>query len=297
MTTPDINERYVLAQDGMSMYYLASVTSNYNWRGDAATAYANGEPMTKLNVSGWWGTTSAGPHEIVVHIPNMDVTVRWDLKDPEAESASFPRTLTPEQFRQSSQDTDVMYAMYSAVQEPAEPTILPVDGPWTILEDALLPPQDKTLPPWTASLPNALKHRPEYRHLFPGYLSGLREHLADRIKRMPNVQYCFNQDQVLKVYIRVPLEMPEQKWVTPVTLNRRRKPKPELREIKAERSFHLPVPDRVQGASHADALKNWDKQVEFWLDVVRSASAKACNHCHGHGYVWDGAEEYAPAVK
>ncbi|MEU6713013.1 hypothetical protein ABZ897_16145 [Nonomuraea sp. NPDC046802] len=294
MNAPAINERYVLVQDGISMYYLASVTSNYSWRADAAAAYANGEPMTKLNIAGWWGTTTPGPHEIVVHIPNTDDTVRWDLKDLEAESARFPRTLTPEQFQQRSQDSDVWYAMYTAIREPADPTIIPVDGPWTVLQDAPLPPQDKTLPPWTASLPTSLRHRPEYHHLFPGHLVGLRDHLTEVIKGLPYVYACYNQDRVLKVFMRVPLNKPEQKWVTPFTLDKRRRPKPELREVTVERHLHLPAPDHVQGDSRADALTNWDQQVEHWVGIVRDASVKACSTCHGLGHVLDGAEEYIP---
>ncbi|MEV0996801.1 hypothetical protein [Nonomuraea sp. NPDC050202] len=296
MTTPDINERYVLVQDGMWMYYLIlTVKGTYNPAATSATAYANGEPMTKLNVPGWWGTTSPGPHEIAVHIRNADRIVRWDLKDLGNENARFLRTLTPEEFNERSGDDDMWYSLYSAVREPTEPTIVPVDGPWIVLQDSPLPPDAKATPTWTAGLPTTLTKRGEYRHLFPGYLSGLRDHLASIIKRMPYVTGCYNQDQMLKVYMTVPLEVPEKRWVTPFTLDKRRRPKPVLREITVDRHLHLPVPDQVQGSSQADALKNWGEQVEHWTGVVESASVKACSACHGRGHVLDGAEEYIPA--
>ncbi|MET8006215.1 hypothetical protein [Nonomuraea glycinis] len=288
--SPTINDRFVLVQDGVWMYYLGDAFAGHHYGIDKATAYADGQPMTELNGTRWWAATAAAS-EITVHIPQPDRVIGYILSDPTAESERFPTSLTRERFRELANSSDIWHDMYKPVREPADPKIVTVPGPWTVLEDAPLPPAD-TSPTWQATLPTALTQRREYQHLFPGYLTGLRATLVDRIKAMPYVTYVFDKDHQLDVTIEVPLELPEHEWVTPYQVGRRR-PKPYQRQITVTRRLSLPVPDRVPGDNYAAALKVWDDEIERWTGIVASASAKGCNTCHGRGYILDGAEQHA----
>ncbi|MGW1290914.1 hypothetical protein ACWD4N_47065, partial [Streptomyces sp. NPDC002586] len=60
----------------------------------------------------------------------------------------------------------------------------------------------------------------------------------------------------------------------------------------ASRHLTLPIPHHVGGGSYEEALADWNKQVEFWKEIVAAASVTACGHCGGHGYVDSGSEAY-----
>ncbi|WP_433357838.1 hypothetical protein ACQP25_44535 (plasmid) [Microtetraspora malaysiensis] len=287
-TTADINSRYVLVHDGLWMYHLGQEFAEafarvvYSRR-EQITAHADGQPMTRLNAPGWWAADHEAT-EITITIPLSPRTIGYTLDDPAAESTRFPASLTPEQYNALNEDDDdILSRMYSPVREDVAPETVTVTGPWTPLE-ASTPAADGH--PWHAALPSALTQRPEYLHLFPGELRGLRAHLEKLIEAMPDVRFCFNKEGRLDVTVEVPLHLPEHFWVKP---SRGRK---YQRQVTVTRRLSLPVPDRVPGPDRASAVRAWDEQVTHWTGVVAAASAKACNTCRGTGHVPDGSTEF-----
>jgi hypothetical protein len=147
-------------------------------------------------------------------------------------------------------------------------------------------------PQWRADLPHELTQRPEYRHLFPGHIPGLKGHLAVLIKAMPRVRYCFVDYQNKKgihITVKVPFDQPRTTFVP----NRGRRGQ-ELKsgrhlQVMVDRSVDLPVPAAVYGENYDAALADWNMQVEYWLLQVTEASVAACSACDGKGYVPHGA--------
>ncbi|GAA4209535.1 hypothetical protein GCM10022252_76200 [Streptosporangium oxazolinicum] len=293
-----INDRYVLVQGDTHMYYLPETGTSRHAR-SKRKVYAPGDiPMTELNKPGWWASTGPAP-EITIHIPQWDRTTSYTLRDPATASEKFPPTLTPEEFETAaagSLDTETIhYNLYKPVTEPVADVITTISTTgWPVLTDAV--PDVFGERPWHASLPSVLTQRPEYLHLFPGYLDGLRDHLKNVIKALPGVQYCYVKDNHLDVTIQVPLDLPRTQWVTPPNQYgpSRRKPKPVERPVLVTRHLRLPVPDRVPGPNQEAAIHAWDRAVAHWVAVVTDAKAAACHHCDGTGHVPLGSTEYTP---
>jgi hypothetical protein len=151
--------------------------------------------------------------------------------------------------------------------------------------------------PWQADLPHVLGSRPEYLHLFPGRITGFRDHVQAAIKKMPGVQYCFdNYDNYtgLTVTVRVPFEKPKTRWQADLS-RRTSKPLKSGRNVPelVSRTLRLPVPASISAPNYAMAVDDWHEQVEFWLSIVRNASVAACNTCNGTGHVNHGSEQYS----
>jgi hypothetical protein len=150
---------------------------------------------------------------------------------------------------------------------------------------------------WVANLPQMLAGRPEYRHLFPGRIPGLREHLHKLISAMPRVKYCFDKYENytgLHVVIRVPFEQPQTSWQRDISRQTGKTLKSGRNvPVTVERRLNLPVPADVAGDNYETAVQAWEQQTEFWLSIVRNASVAACNACGGTGHVNHGSEQYS----
>ncbi|MER6830888.1 hypothetical protein ABT352_33180 [Streptosporangium sp. NPDC000563] len=289
MTFPAIGATYVLVHDGLWMYYLPeTLKPAYGAKGDI-TAHADGQLMTKLLQPGWWGSAHQA-EQITIHVPQRDRVIGYRLDDPATESERFPATLTTEKYDELREQNDIWFQMYSPLYQSVTAQALSLTGPWTVLENAAPAPVGDPRP-WHASLPTILTQRPEYAHLFPGALSGFRDHLRKLIEAMPYVRHVFTRDE-FEVVLEVPLELPEHQWVPSPYPARRRRGEGHNRQVTITRRLHLPIPDRVPGVTRADAERVWDEQTAHWTAVVTSASAKACNTCRGTGHVVDGSTEY-----
>lgn len=292
---PDFS-RYVLQHpDGRWLYHLAKPSE---FGATPRTGlFADDEPMTPLGDprGEWWVASQQAKQITAVYQPHPN-PIRYVLRDTAVHSDRYPAELTIEQWNEKSDEDDTYYRFYEAVTQAQPEVRYEYPGPFVVLEGSEPPGPDA--PPWVADLPTALTQRPEYQHCFPGYIPGLSSHLTDLISKMQHVQYCFNgrdnKPAGLYVTIRVPFHEPVSRW----------KPKYGARgqELKAReevpvlvtREMHLPVPDRVYGPSYQVALADWTAQVEFWTQVARDASVKACNACEGTGHVLDVPEAAAP---
>jgi hypothetical protein len=150
---------------------------------------------------------------------------------------------------------------------------------------------------WIAALPQALAGRPEYRHLFPGRIPGLRAHLCEVVKTMPRVRHCFDNYQGyqgLHIVLSVPFDKPQTQWKADIS---RRTGKPlktgRTVPVMVDRRLELPVPADVFADTYEQALKAWDEQVAFYTQVVKDATVAACSACQGTGHVAYGAERYS----
>ncbi|MFG2970855.1 hypothetical protein ACGFZS_47060 [Streptomyces sp. NPDC048288] len=254
---------------------------------------ADGQPMTELH-GDWWVTTQEASRLTLTAQPSPK-TVGYRLTDPNAESVRYPATLTVEEWEERrDRESDTLWTLYTNVQE-AQPAVEHVyDGPVMVLEGREPPGPDE--PKWIANLPQALAGRPEYRHLFPGRLPGLRAHLHDAIKTMPNVRHCFdgyNGYTGLHVVINVDFDQPQTRWQADLSA-RTGKPLKTGRHVRqtVTRNLNLPVPADVPADNYEQALQAWDDQIDFWLGLVHSATVKACSACGGKGHVPDGSEQY-----
>ncbi|MFE9099796.1 hypothetical protein [Actinomadura geliboluensis] len=288
-----MNERFVLHDNGVWMYYLG---------GDIPTVFggaqivpdADGQPMTALQQHGWWATD----HEaavITIRRPVPPKTIGYRLDDPAAASVKYPLDLSVEEWQhRAADDEDRLWDLYHTVSEPQPDEIVTVDGPWLPLDGTPPPPDDDRH--WVANLPHALRTRDEYRHLFPGYMPGFRDHIKRLAERHRYRQHVFTSHQGrqgLTVILQVPFDQP----VTEYRPARNRDGSVSKSRngstvtVYARRELLLDPPDRVPGENRADAAARWDELTAVYQDLLDSASVAACSHCRGHGYVPHGAEE------
>jgi len=253
---------------------------------------ADGQPMEKLH-SDWWAAGQEAGRLSVTAQPSPK-TSGYLLSDPDTESVKYPATLTAAEWDERRQYDENLWNLYTPVREEQPPLEHVYDGPITVLEGRQPPSPDE--PQWVAGLPQALTGRPEYQHLFPGKIPGLRTHLHELIKAMPRVRHCFdnyNGYTGLHVVVEVPFDQPQTRWQADIS---RRTGKPlktgRTVQVRVTRNLNLPVPAAVHADTYDAALTAWNEQVEYWVSVVESATVAACSACQGTGHVPHGAENY-----
>ena len=289
--------RYTLhLPDGRWAYHLPDPDRS---PGTRTGLYADGEPLHRLiplvDAKGHWYVSDRHAERITAVYEPRPKTVGYRLNDQSALSTRYPAELSVEDWNERSSNHEEYWTLYDSVAEAQEPVEYVYEGPFMPLEGRQPPGPDE--PQWRADLPHELTQRPEYRHLFPGHIPGLKEHLAALIKALPRVQYCFVDYQNRKgihVTVKVPFDQPRTAFVH--NTNRRGRQLKSGRQVQVlvDRSVDLPVPAAVYGANYDVALAEWEQQVEYWLQQVNEVSVAACSACDGKGYVPHGALEHTP---
>jgi hypothetical protein len=284
--------------DGRWLYHLPAPDAfgkpGFTSRAEVTGVYADGQPMEKLH-GDWWATDLEATRLIATAQPRPK-TVGYRLTDPSAESARFPATLTVEEWAErGDREGDTLWGLYTNVHEDLPALEHVYDGPVMVLEGREPPSPDERQ--WIAQLPHALTERPEYRHLFPGRIPGLRTHLAEVVKTMPRVRHCFDNYQGyagLHVVLSVPFDQPQTRWKADIS-RRTSKPLKTGRTVPVlvDRRLELPVPADVFADNYEAALTQWAVQVAFWTQLVESATVAACSACGGTGHVAHGADKYS----
>ncbi|MFF9204351.1 hypothetical protein ACF1AE_21530 [Streptomyces sp. NPDC014986] len=280
--------RYALhLPDGRWAYYLPRPERAVGTR---IAVYADGDPANQLEpvadtADNWFAGDRHAKQITALYRPRPR-TVRYELNDMTALSTRYPQTLSVEDWNERTSANEEYWGLYDAVTEDLDPVEHVYEGPFMPLEGRVPPGPDELQ--WKADLPEELSQRPEYRHLFPGHIPGLREHLQPLIKAMPRVQYCFVDYQGkpgLHVTVKVPFDQPRTEFRA--NLGRGGKPLKSGRtvQVMVERSLDLPVPAAVYGPNYDMAVDDWHEQVAFWLDQVKEATVAACSACDGKGYV------------
>lgn len=275
--------------DGRYAYHLPK-PSNFPY--NVTGVYADGQPMEKLS-GDWWASAVEAVRLTVSGQPSPK-TLSYTLKAQDAESVRYPATLTVDEYTERRDDEENLWEFYRPVLEDQPAVEHVYDGDIMLLEGREPPTPDELS--WQAELPHVLGSRPEYRHLFPGRIPGFRDHVQAAIKKLPGVQYCFDNYQNytgLTVTVKVPFEHPETRWQADLS-RRTSKPLKSGRNVPVlvTRELRLPVPASVSAANYEMAVDDWHEQAEFWLSVVRNASVAACNTCKGTGRVPAGSEQY-----
>lgn len=283
--------------DGRWLYHLPKPdtfgTPGFGSRAEVTGVYADGQAMEKLP-GDWWATDHEAT-QLTMTGQRSAKTVGYRLTDPTAESVRYPATLSLEEWAERrDRESETLWTLYTNIHEDQPPLEHVFDGPVMVLEGREPPQPDE--PQWIAALPHALTERPEYKHLFPGRIPGLRSHLHETIKAMPGIRHCFdgyNGFTGLHVVVEVDFDKPQTRWVADLS-HRTGKPLKTGRHVRdtVTRSLNLPVPSDVHADTYEAALTAGDEQVEFWLSVVHEAGVKACSACRGTGHVQDGAEKY-----
>ncbi|MCP9964093.1 hypothetical protein LUX57_01845 [Actinomadura madurae] len=211
-----MNDRFVLYDDGVWMYYLGADIAN-TYRQTPIVPDADGQPMTALQAPGWWATD----HEattITARKPVPSKTIGYRLRDPSAASERFPAALTAAEWSNREDDENLLWDLYTAVTEPQPDEVITIEGPWLRL-DGTPPPEDDGRT-WVPRLPDALRNRPEYHHLFPGYMPGFREHIKRLAERHHYKQFVFldhRGQRGISVTLQVPFDQPITEYRPPAT--------------------------------------------------------------------------------
>lgn len=286
-----IDQRFVLVDDDLWMYYLGDI------RGQS-TPLADNKPMTKLR-DGWWAADREAA-QITISTKLYPTIIGYKLTDPAAESPMFPAALTPDEYEARSEGEGFLSNLYDRVTEDRPDQIVPVNGPWIGLTAPLPPAGDERV--WVPQLGPALRNRPEFHHLLPGYLDGFKEHVKRLAEAHPYREYVFldyQKRQGVTVILQVPFDQPVTKFLPALNQNgSRSKTRPGTTiQLKARRELLLAVPDRIPGATRAEATAEWDRQTAHYQQILDDAQVGACSACRGHGYVPTGAEQYDRSAK
>jgi hypothetical protein len=278
--------------DGRFLYHLPT-PDGFRSATDV-TVFADGQPMEKL-ARGWWAAPAeAGVLSVTGKRPPK--TVGYRLTDTSAESVRYPATLTLDDWEDRREyEGETLWTLYTSVQEEQPGLEHVYDGPVMVLEGREPPGPDE--PQWVANLPHALTERPEYKHLFPGHIAGLVDHMKKIFEAMPRARYVllnFQNRPGVYVDLRVPYDEPRTEWRADTSYRTGKKLKTgRTVPVLVSRSLTLPIADRVAADTYEEALALWDQQVAHWTRVVEEASVAACSHCDGKGYVPHRSEEHS----
>lgn len=280
--------------DGRFLYHLPKPDTFPNIRDLSLTA--DGQPMTKLN-GDWWATDHEATLLTISGQPSAKTT-GYRLADPSAESVRYPATLTVDQWNERRDiESDTLWTLYTNITEDQPRLEHAFDGPIVVLEGREPPTPDE--PQWVAQLPHVLTQRPEYKHLFPGHIPGLADHLMDLFKGMPYVDFVslnFQSRPGVHVSLKVPYDEPRTGWRANTGRNGKPLKSGYHVQITVNRRITLPIPSRVPADTYEEALTSWHEQVEYWTGVVKEASVAACSHCDGKGFVAHGSENYSESI-
>jgi hypothetical protein len=289
--------RYVVHHDGQFLYYLDRADfANRDGMIEKLDLYADDTPMTRLDAKNYRGGWFAADHrarEILVQDPPKQTPIGYTLSDPAMESAKYPLTITVEQWQDMSGDENRWHYHGQYREEPGDRAALATDtGDWVQIEGTPPPkPADDALP-WIPALLPGLMERAEYHHVMPGHIPGLAAHVGKRLEHLLGpfrVSYDRSgQSAGISVTLMVPFERPVTRWQPNVGRGGKTLKSGKKVQTTVRREMRLPVPANASGENYAEALAIWDQAVEFWIGVVQSSatgSAKACNHCAGHGFV------------
>lgn len=295
---PPIRRRYVIHHDGQFLYYLNRADFGArDSRIEQLDLYADDTPMTRLdakNYQGGWFAADHRAHQILVQDPPTQVPTGYTLADAAMQSAKYPLTVTVEQWQDMSGDENRWQYRAQCREDPGHLTALATDtGDWLQIEGAAPPKSAEDTPAWVPDLMPGLMERGEFHHLMPGYIPGLPAHLGQILeRRLGSFRVGWDRDgraDGVRAEVLVPFEQPVTRFVPNVssrTGKTLRGGKHEQRTVT--RTLRLPVPQRIHGENYEAAVAAWRAAVEYWLGVVeavRSGSARACNHCGGHGFV------------
>ena len=255
--------------------------------------FADGQPMEKLPRD-WWAAPSEANRLTATGQPSPKTT-GYTLDNKDTESVRYPATLTVDAYRERRDEEDNLWEFYTAVLEDQPPVEYVYDGPVMVLEGREPPGPNE--PQWVANLPHALTERPEYKHLFPGHIAGLVDHMKKIFEAMPRARYVllnFQNRPGVYVDLRVPYDEPRTEWRADTSYRTGKKLKTgRTVPVLVSRSLTLPIGDRVAADTYEEALALWDQQVAHWTRVVEEASVAACSHCDGKGYVPHGSEQHS----
>lgn len=279
--------------DGRWLYHLPKPDTFPNIR-DIGLA-ADGQPMTQLN-GDWWATDHEATRLTISGQPSPKTT-GYRLADPNAESVRYPATLTVDEWNERREHDENMWQLYTNVTEDQPRLEHVFKGPVVVLEGREPPTPDE--PQWVAQLPHALTERPEYKHLFPGHIPGLDDHLMAVFKGMPYVDFVginFQNRPGVHVSLKLPFDEPRTAWRS--NTGRRGQPLKSGYHVQVtvNRRLTLPIPSRVPGDTYEQALASWQQQIEYWTGAVKEASVAACSHCNGNGFVADGSNKYSESL-
>lgn len=287
--------RYALRHpDDRWLYYLPEPQPR---PGTRTGLFADAEPMNRLvplaDSRGDWYVSHRHAERITATYQPGPKTIGYRLSDPTALSERYPAELTVEDWNERTASREEYWELYESITEDLPAVERVYEGPFIPLEGRQPPAPDE--PQWRAELPHELTQRAEYRHLFPGHIPGLKQHLELRIKSLPKVQYCFvdyKNTPGLHVTVRVPFDQPRTRFVPYTGRNGRPLKSGRTVPVLVDRSLDLPVPAAVYGPNYETALVQWHQQVEFWTKQVTEASVAACSSCDGKGYVAHGAMDH-----
>lgn len=261
-------------------------------------------PLEKAEVRGWWRVPAYAVFDPLLWDPSSRTVevvrspgktlVAWKLND--LRVTGYPDRLSPEEYVERTDDEEptwdrLVAVVYEPVYEDLPPTREPVEGPWLVLDGAP-PPQDGH--EWHAQLPSALRHAPEYLHLFPGHLDGFRKAVSDALDELPGVNAYASGPGPVTVYVKatLPKPVPLERWAKPPDHrghnSRERRQARERSAATTEtvtRALSIPVADRVQAQNRAAAIDLWERTLADVVDYVTRLLADPCPTCQGHGWV------------
>lgn len=282
-------QRFVIRHEDAFLYVVPTEAVGARYRDRSqVVVYADDEPMRQLPSSStqWlWLAADHRAEQVWVRRAADKVVDGYRLDDETRVSARYPLTMSPADYERHvreyrfSDDERYFYSEISHERQRERELFADDAGNWPVL-DGFAPEYRKDGPPWVPSVPAALLQRPEYHHLFPGSLHGLRQHLTERIRELPAVRYAFNEKAAgISVVLALAFTKPDTVFGSDASV------RTVSRREKVERRLHLNVPNSVAGSDYRDALAAWDIEVERWLAAVRSVTVDVCVHCDGEGYL------------
>jgi len=288
--------------DGRAAYYLPSDTYASGglvdlgadvpkgvW-GSISWTLPDGTPLEPLQHR--WHAAPGRVNTLHATIAGRREVVRYELHHPEAASARYPATLDIGDYELRTDDhvadtyDAAVVGLYRPVTEETAPAVVPVDvSSWLDLDGEMPePPPGCT---WTATLPSELSTRAEYRHLFPGELTGYQNGIANAVKaRWPHVDTSWYSHEPGQIKISV--RRPYQPVLMRPVQERDRRGRRKVTQKPDEHTWYFKVDlgRAIKAPNLADAVAYLGTLTAEILDAVGQVVEQTpCGHCRGTGLV------------
>lgn len=282
-------------------YWRTNGRDSWTWTDvDGNPVEARGEYLVSRaatsQLTATWPVSAKVIHYQLKAVDELSDIGRVLARDPIA----FPGVLTPEEWRELRVDDEVSGAavrsgMYEAIR--GEPTTGRRTFDVSHLEqldvDAPDPAPELT---WTLESPAMAALYPRRaHHLFPGYLTGVFDTVAERVKAAAGETglagisvKAYEHDHSITVSADIPWDVPKR-WEPVKGWSEKARELTSTRRRKATVGFHwyesVKIRRTVAGGIKAEALADLERVAVEYVAVLIPPITEVCGHCSGRGYI------------
>lgn len=208
--------------------------------------------------------------------------LRYELTRPALASDALPATLTVEAYHQLDDGLDDLYRSITE-KVPAEPRTLDLTGHRQVPGNGVDEHPDFL---WDTGM-QGVAFDAQFRHLRPGRLGGVWQHIGRELRKLPHVGTVYDTDNQPALIVHVTLELDRDvvTWEDAYTPGGRlRKNKERRVRSTISKRMEFQPPRGISAPTKAAAIAQLAGLVADYVARVDAAKVVWCTSCNGNGY-------------